>query len=94
MEENKLEGRVKWFSRNKGYGFIEGEDGKEYFVHHSAVKEGFIREDDKVSFETEQTDKGFQAKNVSLVQKGSEIKQEKPEEEQEEQEEVKEEKQE
>ena len=69
-----MEGTVKWFNRTKGYGFVAGDDGKEYFVHHSAIKEGnFIRENDKVSFEPVETEKGLQAQQVVLLQKGSEI---------------------
>lgn len=78
LEENlKMEGTVKWFNRIKGFGFIQGEDGKDYFVHHSAVQEGaFLREGDKVTFELTKTDKGMQAKDVKLVQKASEISKE------------------
>ncbi len=69
-----MEGTVKWFNRDKGYGFIQGEDGKDYFVHHSAMTRGtFVRENDRVSFEPAETDKGIQAQNVTLLQKGSEI---------------------
>ena len=54
-----MEGQVKWFNRDKGYGFIAGEDGKEYFVHHSALAERtFIRENDRVSFDGVETEKG------------------------------------
>lgn len=61
----------------KGYGFIQGEDGQDYFVHHSAVQQGtFLRENDRVSFEPVETDKGRQAQNVALLQKGSEIQRE------------------
>ena len=91
-----MEGTVKWFNKNKGFGFIQGEDGKDYFIHHTALGQGsFIREGDKVSFEPVETEKGIQAQNVALLQKGSEIKEgkeEKKEEVKEEKEEGKEEK--
>ena len=75
-----MEGTVKWFNRSKGYGFIAGEDGKEYVVHSSALAEGtFIRENDRVSFEPAESERGPQAKNVTLLQKGSEIAKEKEE---------------
>ena len=72
-----MEGTVKWFNIKKGYGFITGEDGQEYFVHYSALPQGvFIRDNDKVSFEPADSERGKQAQNVTLLQKGSEIAQE------------------
>ena len=69
-----MEGIVKWFNRSKGFGFITGEDGVEYFVHHSALAEGkFLKDNDKVSFEPVDTERGKQSQNVVLLQKGSEI---------------------
>ncbi|MAE13667.1 cold-shock protein [Candidatus Woesearchaeota archaeon] len=72
-----MEGKVKWFNRDKGYGFIEGDDGEEYFVHHSALAEGtFLRDNDRVSFDAAETERGKQARNITLLQKGSELEQE------------------
>ena len=63
-----VEGIVKWFSDQKGFGFIEQEGGKDVFVHHSAISgSGFktLAEGDRVSFEVEATDRGLKAKNVT-----------------------------
>jgi cold shock protein len=64
------EGTVKWFSPEKGFGFISREDGEDLFVHHSEIKmEGFrtLAEGQAVQFEITQTDKGLQASNVTLA---------------------------
>ena len=62
-----MKGKVKFFNAMKGFGFIEGEDGKDYFVHQTGLKEGVkIREADSVSFDVEQGDRGSKAANVVL----------------------------
>jgi|TARA_Y100000310_G_scaffold345729_1_gene468935 CspA family cold shock protein len=67
-----MEGKVKWFNREKRYGFIEGDDGQEYFVHQTNLKEGTnLNENDKVSFEPGENEKGKQAQNVTLIEEGS-----------------------
>ncbi len=61
------EGTVKWFSEQKGYGFIEQDEGGDIFVHHSAIDmPGFktLSEGDRVSFDVGQGQKGPAAENV------------------------------
>ena len=61
-----MKGTVKFFNSMKGFGFIAGEDGKEYFVHKTGLKEGVsLNENDAVKFEVEQGDRGPKAVNVS-----------------------------
>jgi CspA family cold shock protein len=63
-------GIVKWFNDKKGFGFIEQEDGKDIFVHHTAINmAGFktLNEGDHVSFDVEQGNKGPSAKNVVVL---------------------------
>lgn len=60
-------GTVKWFNAEKGFGFITGEDGKDVFVHFSAIQgEGFktLEEGQKVSFDIVEGNRGAQASNV------------------------------
>ena len=62
-----LKGTVKWFNESKGFGFIEQEEGKDVFVHFSAIKmEGFktLEEGQRVSLEVVDGAKGPQAANV------------------------------
>lgn len=60
-------GKVKWFNAEKGYGFIEREDGGDVFVHFSAIQsEGFktLEEGQAVEFDVVQGNRGEQAANV------------------------------
>lgn len=65
-----MQGRVKWFNAQKGYGFIQRENGPDVFVHYSAIKEGGFRtlnEGDLVEFDIIEGPKGLQAANVSKI---------------------------
>ncbi|SFC83968.1 cold-shock DNA-binding protein family [Bacillus sp. 491mf] len=61
------QGKVKWFNADKGFGFIEREDGEDVFVHFSAIQiDGYksLDEGQSVTFEVEQGQRGLQATNV------------------------------
>lgn len=61
-----MKGTVKFFNRTKNFGFISGEDGKDYFVHATGLKPGVsLNENDAVSFDVEEGEKGLKAVNVS-----------------------------
>ena len=62
------QGTVKWFNGDKGYGFITLEDGKDVFVHFSAINaDGYktLEEGQKVTLDVEKGDRGLQAANVT-----------------------------
>ena len=62
-----MQGKVKWFNKEKGFGFIERDDGNDVFVHYSAIREeGFksLLEGDAVEFDIVEGPKGLQAANV------------------------------
>lgn len=65
-----MQGKVKWFNKEKGYGFIEQSDGGDVFVHFSAIQgEGFksLLEGEAVEFEVIDGPRGPQAANVTKV---------------------------
>lgn len=69
-EDFKLQGTVKWFNAEKGFGFIESNEGGDVFVHFSAIqKDGFktLDEGQKVEFDIVEGNRGPQASNVTLV---------------------------
>ena len=61
-----MKGKVKFFNHEKEFGFIIGDDGKDYFVHKSGLEDGLtIDENDSVEFSTEEGDRGLKAVKVS-----------------------------
>lgn len=65
-----MNGTVKWFNAEKGFGFITSEEGKDLFVHFSEIqKEGFktLEEGEQVTFDVKEGQKGPQAANVVTV---------------------------
>lgn len=65
-----MNGTVKWFNADKGFGFITGDDGKDVFAHFSQINsDGFktLDEGQKVSYEVAQGPKGPQAENITVL---------------------------
>ena len=64
-----MKGKVKWYNIRKGYGFIQGENGRAVFVHKSAVPFWtiFLNEGDKVEYNLLQTKKGTKATNLKML---------------------------
>ncbi len=64
-----MNGTVKWFNAEKGFGFITGEDGKDVFAHFSQIqKDGFksLEEGQEVEFDVVEGQKGLQAENITV----------------------------
>ena len=67
---NRMQGTVKWFNADKGFGFISQENGEDLFVHYSEIQSnGFrtLEEGARVEFEITQGRKGLQASSVTVV---------------------------
>lgn len=72
----KMNGTVKWFNNEKGYGFIEYKENNDIFVHYSMInQDGYksLNEGDSVSFELVETEKGLQAREVSKLKKTTNV---------------------
>ena len=66
-EEKRQKGRVKWYQERLGYGFITGEDGEDYFAHHTEIQmEGFrkLKKDQEVSFIPKSGNEGLMAMQI------------------------------
>ncbi len=64
-----MNGTVKWFNAEKGFGFITGEDNNDYFAHFSEIQiDGYksLNENEEVTFEVKQGDRGPQAANIMV----------------------------
>jgi Cold shock proteins len=65
-----MNGTVKWFNGEKGFGFITGEDGNDVFAHFSQINsEGYksLEEGQKVSYDVVKGPKGLQAENITII---------------------------
>ena len=72
-----MQGRVKWFSNAKGFGFIEQPDKEDIFIHYSKIdKDGYktLKDGQLVEFDIEKSEKGMQATNIKTVKEKQTIK--------------------
>jgi len=70
MENERLKGKIKFWNVERGFGFVEGEDNKEYFCHQTEIKypidvsDNVLYEGEKITFLPTQTDKGLSALEI------------------------------
>jgi len=64
-----MKGTVKWYNPKKCYGFVQGEDGKDVFIHRTAIPFWAItlRKGDRIEYEVERSEKGLKAKDVKCM---------------------------
>ncbi|CCP88013.1 cold-shock protein [Candidatus Phytoplasma solani] len=72
MQDKKQQGTCRWFSQNKGYGFIVSSAGKDIFVHYSSIQTEVLgrktlNENDRVEFSVKEGDRGVQAVDVVVI---------------------------
>ena len=68
LQKVRWKGTIKWYNTRKGFGFIQGEDEKDVFVHRSAIPNGtYINEGDKVEYEIEESERGPQATKIKKL---------------------------
>lgn len=61
-------GKVKFYNRSKKYGFIQGDDGTDYFFHQTGLADDIdVKDGDKVEFTPEEGDRGKKAVNIALI---------------------------
>jgi CspA family cold shock protein len=67
--DNKMVGTVKWYDSTKGFGFIESEENKDFFVHRTGILDNFLilEPNQKVEFEIKESDRGPVAFNVKAI---------------------------
>lgn len=73
---SEMQGHVKWFNNEKGYGFIEYPDNEDIFVHYSAIRsEGYktLSEGQYVEFRLIETNKGYQAVDVNIIKEATTV---------------------
>ena len=74
MEQN-VDGKVKWFNRTKGYGFITAQSGEELFAHQRSISNGadgvrqFLRDEQQVRFSIAQNQRGRQAVSIEIIER-------------------------